>query len=109
MKMVKSLVVTLMLLMAVLVTGCGQVFSDVHIDKDLGGTWKTKIFANQPMTKEQLENRLSQSNIMKYTIDPIAEELTVDGVKKTSTVGKFLQLGRVNKNLQISLMQLVMG
>ena len=67
--------------MLVLTSGCAQVFSDVTVNPDLTGTWKSKIFVPDPtmLPKAELEKSLKQNGIQNYKIEPTKGEIVING------------------------------
>lgn len=78
---VKIIIIALMLAVLGLTTGCIKMFSDVTINANLSGTWKTKIFTADPkmIKKEDIEKEIKSKGIQNYTINPTRGEIVVNG------------------------------
>lgn len=81
MKKIKLLMAILIIVVMGLTTGCAQIFSDITINSDLSGTWKSKIFAIDPslLKKEDLEKEFKKNGIQNYTINPTKGKIEING------------------------------
>lgn len=72
----RKLCMCMLMILSFLLTGCVHVFTDIDLNRDMSGTWKSEIFPEMNISEQDARQSLDKVGIKDYTLRPIQKSFT---------------------------------
>lgn len=67
----RKLCMCMLMVLSFLLTGCVHIFTDIDLNRDMSGTWKSEMFLEMNMSEQEVRQSLDKAGVKDYTLRSI--------------------------------------